>query len=51
VFDRSCGNLLRREDQTLIIRQHLASQIDMDGTLTKIRTKWLSDLKVVGDAK
>jgi cyclohexadienyl dehydratase len=44
--------LLRREDQTLINYVNIwLDQIDMDGTLAKIRTKWLGDLKVVGDAK
>jgi cyclohexadienyl dehydratase len=44
--------LLRREDQTLLNYVNIwLDQIDMDGTLANIRTKWLGDLKVVGDTK
>ena len=44
--------LLRREDQTLLNYVNIwLDQIDMDGTLSKIRTKWLGDLKVVSDSK
>ena len=38
--------LLRREDQTLINYLNIwIDQIDMDGTLTKIRAKWMGDAK------
>jgi cyclohexadienyl dehydratase len=44
--------LLRREDQTLLNYVNIwLDQIDMDGTLAKIRTRWLGDLKVVSDPK
>jgi cyclohexadienyl dehydratase len=44
--------LLRREDQTLLNYVNIwLDQIDMDGTLANIRTKWLGDLKVVSDTK
>lgn len=38
--------LLHREDQTLLNYINIwIDQIDMDGTLAKIRTKWLGDIK------
>ncbi len=38
--------LLHREDQTLLNYLDIwIDQIDMDGTLAKIRTKWLGDIK------
>jgi len=38
--------LLHREDQTLLNYINIwIDQIDMDGTLAKIRTKWLGDVK------
>ena len=38
--------LLRREDQTLINYLNIwIDQIDMDGTLAKIRAKWMGDAK------
>src|ERR1700704_4637932 len=38
--------LLRRDDQTLLNYVNIwIDQIEMDGTLAKIRTKWLGDIK------
>ena len=38
--------LLRREDQTLLNYVNIwIDQIEMDGTLAKIRAKWLGDTK------
>jgi cyclohexadienyl dehydratase len=44
--------LLRREDQTLLNYVNIwLDQIDMDGTLANIRTKWLGDLHPMGLGK